>query len=144
MCILSYVICIVERKTKVNLNSPLRVELTVILVVSFTVLFHNFKFYYVDTNINDKLLLTPNLCLKILIEWSLLIWEIKIIYWHRDFKRRDREVETLTLVELVSKGKCIIWDKLKQTLFVGLKLKCDCVPHLLSGNWTLGLLRIKL
>lgn len=66
MCILSYVICIVTRKTKVNLNSSLRIGLAVNLVVSFTVLFHNFQFYYVGASINDKLLIMANPWLKIL------------------------------------------------------------------------------
>lgn len=68
MCILSYVICIVERKIKVNFNFFLRVELIVIFVVFFIVFFYNFKFYYIDININDKFLVILNLCFKILIE----------------------------------------------------------------------------
>ena len=77
-------------------------------------------------------------------EWS-PSWGIKIISWHRSFKRRKKQrSQDINWAELIQSGKCIIWDQLIQTLFVGLKLKCDCVSNLLPGNWTLELLRNKL
>lgn len=141
--------CKKENK-KNKFNSSLRLEWVVILVVSFAVLFHNFKFYCAslfDILRGKHKWYTFNYgksMIQNIKEWS-HSWGIKIISWHRSFKRRKRQrSQDISLAELIQQEKCIIWDQLIQTLFVVLKLKCDCVSSLLPSNWTLELLRNKL